>query len=122
MATETYARGGPRPPPGTIVKLFLYAVARRRPAAMQVRDRRDISTHTHDRIEEWVRRTAFGLAALGVRRGTASPSYRRTGRMGDHDYACLTLAPRTFDLPTAPGADRVYPERQRRGRGARLYG
>ncbi len=98
MATETYARGGPRPPPGTIVKLFFDAVARRRPSAMQVRVGGTYQPIAHDRIEEWVRRTAFGLAALGVRRGdrVAILSENRP-EWAITDYACLTIG--AADVP-----------------------
>lgn len=98
MATETYARGGPRPAPGTIVKLFFDAIARRLPRAMQVRVGDTFHPITHDRIEEWVRRTALGLSALGVRRGdrVAILSENRP-EWAITDYACLTIG--AADVP-----------------------
>ncbi|MGH7713807.1 MAG: AMP-binding protein, partial [Gemmatimonadaceae bacterium] len=98
MATETYARGGPRPPPGTLCKLFFDAVSRRRPDAMHVRVGGAYQPISHDRILEWVRRTAFGLAALGVRRGdrVAILSENRP-EWAIADFACLTIG--AVDVP-----------------------
>jgi long-chain acyl-CoA synthetase len=98
MAAESYARGGPRPAPGTIVKLFFDAVARRRPNAMQVRVDGTYQPISHDRILEWVRRTALGLSALGVRRGdrVAILSENRP-EWAVADYACLTIG--AADVP-----------------------
>ncbi len=110
MATETYARGGPRPPPGTIVRLFFDAVARRRAAAMHVRVDGAFQPISHDRILEWVRRTARGLAALGVRRGdrVAILSENRP-EWAIADYACLTIG--AADVPiyaTLPAEQIAY--------------
>ncbi|MGQ0639938.1 MAG: AMP-dependent synthetase/ligase [Gemmatimonadaceae bacterium] len=98
MATETYARGGPRPAPGTICKLFFDAVAKQRPDAMRVRVSGKYQPISHERILEWVRRTAFGLSALGVRRGDRvallsenRPEWTIT------DFACLTSG--AVDVP-----------------------
>ncbi|HJU73281.1 MAG TPA: long-chain fatty acid--CoA ligase [Gemmatimonadaceae bacterium] len=98
MTNETYARGGPRPPPGTIVKLFFDAVARRRPDALQVRVDGTYQPISHDRILEWVRRIAFGLSALGVRRGdrVAILSENRP-EWSIADFACLTIG--AADVP-----------------------
>jgi len=98
MATETYARGGPRPPPGTICKLFFDAVERRRPNAMQVRVGGAYQPISHDRILEWVRRIALGLSAIGVRKGdrVAILSENRP-EWAISDYACLTSG--AVDVP-----------------------
>ena len=98
MATETYARGGPRPPPGTICKLFFDAVERRRPNAMQVRVGGAYQPISHDRILEWVRRIARGLSAIGVRKGdrVAILSENRP-EWAISDYACLTSG--AVDVP-----------------------
>jgi long-chain acyl-CoA synthetase len=98
MATETYARGGPRPPPGTIVKLFFDAIERRSPNAMQVRVDGKYQPIAHERILEWVRRIAFGLSALGVRRGdrVAILSENRP-EWAIADFACLTIG--AADVP-----------------------
>ncbi len=98
MATETYVRGGPRPPPGTICKLFFDAVSRRQPNAMQVRVGGVYQSISHDRILEWVRRTALGLSAIGVRKGdrVAILSENRP-EWAISDYACLTLG--AVDVP-----------------------
>lgn len=110
MATETYARGGPRPAPGTIVKLFFDAVERRRPDAMQVRVGGAYQSISHDRILEWVRRIAFGLSALGVRRGdrVAILSENRP-EWAISDFACLTIG--AVDVPiyaTLPSEHLTY--------------
>ena len=98
MSTETYVRGGPRPQPGTLCKLFFDAVKRRSAAAMQVRVGAAYQPISHDRILEWVRRTAFGLSALGVRRGdrVAILSENRP-EWSIVDYACLTIG--AVDVP-----------------------
>lgn len=110
MATETYARGGPRPPPGTINQLFFDAVARRRPNAMQVRVGGVYQAIAHDRILEWVRRTALGLSAIGVRKGdrVAILSENRP-EWAISDYACLTIG--AVDVPiyaTLPAEHMTY--------------
>jgi long-chain acyl-CoA synthetase len=98
MSTETYVRGGPRPQPGTLCKLFFDAVKRRSADAMQVRVGSAYKPISHDRILEWVRRTAFGLSALGVRRGdrVAILSENRP-EWSIVDYACLTMG--AVDVP-----------------------
>lgn len=98
MATESYARGGPRPAPGTICRLFFDGVARRRVNAMQVRDGGEYRPISHDRVLEWVRRTALGLSALGVRKGDriAILSENRP-EWAISDYACLTIG--AVDVP-----------------------
>jgi long-chain acyl-CoA synthetase len=98
MAAETYARGGPRPAPGTLCQLFFDAVAKRRPDALRVRVSGKYAPISHDRVLEWVRRTAFGLSALGVRRGDriAILSENRP-EWAIADYACLTIG--AVDVP-----------------------
>ncbi|MEW5919280.1 MAG: long-chain fatty acid--CoA ligase, partial [Gemmatimonadota bacterium] len=98
MSSQTYARGGPRPAPGTLCRLFFDAVVRRRPDAMQVRVDGTYKPISHDRILEWVRRTAFGLTALGVRRGdrVAILSENRP-EWAIVDFACLTTG--AVDVP-----------------------
>ncbi len=106
MPTPTqYASGGPRPAPGTINRLFFDAVERF--------DRTDAVMHkvkgvwepiSHRTILERVRRTALGLAHLGVR------AHERVALLSENrpewlvvDYACscssLTDVPIYATLP-----------------------
>jgi len=94
-----YARGGPRPAPGTLTRIFFDALLFRRADAMQVR--RGAGTWeaiSHDAIRDRTRRIALGLQALGVRRGdrVAILSENRP-EWALADWACLTIG--AADVP-----------------------
>ena len=58
-----YARGGPRPDPGTLTQLFFDAVERYRlPNALQYRAEGGYRPISHDTVLQRVRRIAFGLS------------------------------------------------------------
>ncbi|HEV7836565.1 MAG TPA: AMP-binding protein, partial [Gemmatimonadaceae bacterium] len=64
------ARGGPRPAPGTLNKLFFDAISSyNRPDALQVKSAGAYKPISHDEVAVRVRRAARGLQALGVKRG-----------------------------------------------------
>ncbi|HEX4932922.1 MAG TPA: AMP-binding protein, partial [Gemmatimonadaceae bacterium] len=98
-----YARGGPRPPEGTLTALFLDALRTYdRPDAMLVR----VATNSwrpisHRTILERVRRIALGLQELGIARGdrVAILSENRP-EWALADYACLTAG--LTDVPIYP--------------------
>jgi long-chain acyl-CoA synthetase len=88
-----YERGGPRPAPGTLTKLFFDSIAKfDRPDAMQFRAAvNSWKPISHRTIEERARRIALGMQALGLRRGD------RIGLLSENrpewalaDWACLT--------------------------------
>jgi long-chain acyl-CoA synthetase len=104
------ASGGPRnSSPGTLNRVFFDAVAKyRKPNALQVKRNGKYEPISHDTLLERVRRTAFGLEALGVRSGDRvailsenCPAWAVT------DYACLALG--VTDVPIYPNlpADQV---------------
>ena len=68
--TQTEARGGPRPKPGTLNQLFFDAVAKfDRPDALQVKIGGAYKPISHKQVAERVRHAARGLVSLGVHRG-----------------------------------------------------
>ena len=86
-----YANGGPRPAPGTINRLFFDAVERfDRPDALQHKVRGVWEKIPHRTLLERVRRTALGLAKLGVVPGdrVAILSENRP-EWTIADYACI---------------------------------
>ncbi|HNV74743.1 MAG TPA: long-chain fatty acid--CoA ligase [Gemmatimonadaceae bacterium] len=98
-----YARGGPRPPEGTLTSLFLDALRKYdKPDAMlhrvAVNSWRPIS---HRTIHERVRRIALGLHELGIARGDriAILSENRP-EWAIADFACLTAG--LTDVPIYP--------------------
>ncbi|MEO7085197.1 MAG: long-chain fatty acid--CoA ligase [Gemmatimonadaceae bacterium] len=97
------ATGGPRTsPPGTLNHLFFDAVAKfKKPNALQFKRNGRYEPISHDTLLERVRRTAFGLEALGVRAGdrVAILSENRP-EWAIADYACLTMG--TTDVPIYP--------------------
>src|SRR5512133_1828187 len=104
------ASGGPRnSSPGTLNRVFFDVVAKyRKPNALQVKRNGKYEPISHDTLLERVRRTAFGLEALGVRSGDRvailsenCPAWAVT------DYACLALG--VTDVPIYPNlpADQV---------------
>ncbi len=64
------ARGGPRPEPGTLNKLFFDAISQyNRPDALQVKAGGAYKPISHGEVSLRVRRAALGLRSLGVKRG-----------------------------------------------------
>ena len=96
------ARGGPRPAPGTLTKLFFDAVAKfNRPDALQVKTDGVYHPISHSEVAERVRHAARGLSSLGVRRGdrVAILSENRP-EWAIADFACLTAG--LTDVPIYP--------------------
>ena len=96
------ARGGPRPAPGTLTRLFFDAVSEfNRPDALQVKVGGAYTPISHSEVAERVRHSARGLTSLGVRRGD------RVGILSENrpewaiaDFACLTAG--LTDVPIYP--------------------
>jgi long-chain acyl-CoA synthetase len=96
------ARGGPRPDPGTLTKLFFDAVSKfNRPDALQVKVAGAYKPISHSEVADRVRHAARGLTSLGVRRGD------RVGILSENrpewaiaDFACLTAG--LTDVPIYP--------------------
>ena len=97
-----YATGGPRPAPGTINHLFFDAVEKfDRPDALSHKVRGVWETISHKTLLERVRRTALGLARLGIQ------PQDRVGILSENrpewviaDYACLCSS--VTDVPIYP--------------------
>ena len=98
-----YARGGPRPPEGTLTQLFFESLERfDRPDAMQVRvSPNNWKPISHRTIRERARRIALGLRELGVARGdrVAILSENRP-EWALADWGCLTGG--LTDVPIYP--------------------
>ena len=98
-----YARGGPRPPEGTLTRLFFDAIERHdKPDAMQVRlAANSWEPISHQTIRERVRHIALGLRELGIIRGDriALLSENRP-EWAMADWACLTSG--LADVPIYP--------------------
>jgi len=95
-------RGGPRPAPGNLNRLFLDAVAKYdRPDALQVKVNGRFEPISHRTLADRVRRTALGLRALGVAAGdrVAILSENRP-EWAIADLACLTAG--LTDVPVYP--------------------
>ena len=96
------ARGGPRPAPGTLTKLFFDAVSKfNRPDALQVKVGGAYKPISHQEVADRVRHAARGLASLGVKRAD------RVGILSENrpewaiaDFACLTAG--LTDVPIYP--------------------
>jgi long-chain acyl-CoA synthetase len=96
------AKGGPRPAPGTLNKLFFDAVSKfNRPDALQVKVAGSYKPISHAQVAERVRHAARGLSSLGVRRGdrVAILSENRP-EWAIADFACLTVG--LTDVPIYP--------------------
>ncbi len=95
-------RGGPRPAPGTLTKLFFDSVSKfNRPDALQVKVAGAYKPISHREVADRVRHAARGLSSLGVRRGdrVAILSENRP-EWAIADYACLTAG--LTDVPIYP--------------------
>jgi long-chain acyl-CoA synthetase len=96
------ARGGPRPAPGTLTKLFFDSVSKfNRPDALQVKVAGAYKPISHTEVANRVRHAARGLSSLGVRRGdrVAILSENRP-EWAIADFACLTAG--LTDVPIYP--------------------
>ena len=97
-----YASGGPRPTPGTINRLFFEAIEKfDRPDALSHKVRGVWETISHETILKRVRRTALGLARLGIQ------PQDRVAILSENrpewviaDYACLCSS--VTDVPIYP--------------------
>src|SRR5215210_3112127 len=105
------ARGGPRPAPGTLTKLFFDAVSQfNRPDALQVKVGGAYKPISHSEVAERVRHAARGLSSLGVRRGdrVAILSENRP-EWAIADFACLTAGLTDVPIyPTLPAEQIAY--------------
>ncbi len=105
------ARGGPRPEPGTLNRLFFDAVDKfDRPDALQVKVRGVYTPISHRTVAERVRRVALGLSELGISAGSrvAILSENRP-EWAIADYGCLTAG--ITDVPiysTLPAEQITY--------------
>ena len=96
------ARGGPRPAPGTLTRLFFDSVSKfNRPDALQAKVAGVYKPISHVEVADRVRHAARGLSSLGVRRGD------RVGILSENrpewaiaDFACLTAG--LTDVPIYP--------------------
>ena len=118
------ARGGPRPAPGTLNKLFFDAISQyNRPDALQVKSAGAYRPISHSEVAGRVRHAARGLQSLGVRRGdrVAILSENRP-EWALADYASLTAG--LTDVPSLPDSssrpDRLHPQGLWRGRDLRV--
>jgi long-chain acyl-CoA synthetase len=109
-----YARGGPRPAPGTLNQLLFEAVERYdRPDAMLVRVGEQYVPISHRALLERIRRVRLGLEAIGIKRGdrVAIISENRP-EWAIADFACLTSGVTDVPLyPSLPAEQLVYPIR-----------
>jgi long-chain acyl-CoA synthetase len=105
------ARGGPRPAPGTLTRLFFDAVRRfDRPNAYQHQVNGTYVPISHAEVERRVRRVALALRDLGVRRGdrVAILSENRP-EWALADWACLTSGVTDVPIyPTLPAEQMPY--------------
>ena len=109
-----YARGGPRPTPGTLNQLLFEAVEKyNKPDAMQVRVGEQYTAISHATLLERVRRVSYGLKDIGIRRGdrVAILSENRP-EWAIADFACLTSGVTDVPLyPSLPAEQLSYPLR-----------
>ena len=105
------ARGGPRPAPGTLTKLFFDSVSKfDRPDALQVKVAGAYKPISHSEVGARVRHAARGLSSLGVRRGdrVAILSENRP-EWAIADFACLTAGLTDVPIyPTLPAEQIAY--------------
>jgi long-chain acyl-CoA synthetase len=97
-----YARGGPRPQPGTLNHLLFEAVEKYdKPDAMLVRVGEQYTPMSHRTLMDRIRRVRYGLTAIGIQRGdrVAILSENRP-EWAIADYACLTSG--VTDVPLYP--------------------
>jgi long-chain acyl-CoA synthetase len=109
-----YARGGPRPDPGTLNQLLFAAVEKYdKPDAMLVRVGDQYTPISHRALLDRIRRASFGLKAIGIQRGdrVAILSENRP-EWAIADFACLTSGVTDVPLyPSLPTEQLRYPLR-----------
>ena len=109
-----YARGGPRPQPGTLNQLLFEAVDRfDKPDAMLVRSGDEYVPISHKTLLDRVRRVRLGLESIGIQRGdrVAILSENRP-EWAIADFACLTSGVTDVPLyPSLPAEQLRYPLR-----------
>jgi len=109
-----YARGGPRPQPGTLNQLLFEAVEQyNKPDALQVRVGEQYTPISHASLLDRVRRVSHGLHEMGIRRGdrVAILSENRP-EWAIADFACLTSGITDVPLyPSLPAEQLAYPLR-----------
>jgi long-chain acyl-CoA synthetase len=109
-----YARGGPRPQPGTLNQLLFEAVDRfDKPDAMLVRSGDQYVPISHKTLLDRVRRVRLGLESIGIQRGdrVAILSENRP-EWAIADFACLTSGVTDVPLyPSLPAEQLRYPLR-----------
>jgi long-chain acyl-CoA synthetase len=109
-----YARGGPRPEPGTLNQLLFEAVEKwDKPDAMLVRVGEQYAPISHRTLIDRVRRVGYGLKAIGIQRGdrVAILSENRP-EWAIADFACLTSGITDVPLyPSLPPEQLGYPLR-----------
>jgi long-chain acyl-CoA synthetase len=112
--TPMYARGGPRPEPGTLNQLLFEAIEKyNKPDAMQVRVGEQYTPISHATLLERIRRVSYGLSEIGIRRGdrVAIVSENRP-EWAIADFACLTSGVTDVPLyPSLPAEQLSYPLR-----------
>ena len=109
-----YARGGPRPQPGTLNQLLFEAVEKYDKAdALQVRVGEQYVSISHKTLLERVRRVSDGLAAIGVKRGDrVAILAENRPEWAIADFACLTSGITDVPLyPSLPAEQLCYPLR-----------
>ena len=96
------ARGGPRPAPGTLNRLFFDAISQYdRPDALQVKSGGAYRPISHSEVSTRVRHAARGLQSLGVRRGDrVSILSENRPEWAIADFASLTAG--LTDVPIYP--------------------
>src|SRR5689334_8643788 len=112
--TSMYARGGPRPQPGTLNQLLFEAIEKyNKPDAMQVRVGEQYTPISHATLLERLRKVSYGLREIGIRRGdrVAILSENRP-EWAIADFACLTSGVTDVPLyPSLPAEQLAYPLR-----------
>ena len=109
-----YARGGPRPEPGTLNQLLFEAVEKwNKPDALLVRNGERYDAVSHRTLLDRIRRVRYGLKAIGIQRGdrVAILSENRP-EWAIADFACLTSGVTDVPLyPSLPSEQLGYPLR-----------
>jgi long-chain acyl-CoA synthetase len=106
-----YARGGPRPEPGTLTQLFFSAAERLdMPDALQTKQDGTYRPISHRQLVTRVRHVAEGLKAIGIQRGERVAILSETrAEWAIADYACLAAGfPNVPVYPSLPADQIAY--------------
>ena len=112
--TQTYARGGPRPQPGTLTQLLFEAVEKyNKPDALLVRSGDAYVPISHRTLLERIRHASDGLQAIGINRGDrVAILAENRPEWAIADFACLTAGITDVPLyPSLPSEQLRYPLR-----------